>query len=352
MPVRFRKQLIATTQFEAVAVCDVDGDGILDLVCGDLWYQGPDFRKWHPTVPVARHGEYYDDFSGIVLDVAGDGHPDIITGGWWGESLRWRKNPGARGTPWSEHIIAAGIGNIETTRAWDIDGDGVVEIVPNTPGQALCAYRLIAPGTFAKHEIFPTGCGHGLGYGDIDGDGFGEFITPKGILKRPAAGPWSGPWTLLPGPDLGWDASVPIIIADLDGDGEAEVISGHAHSYGLDWYKRDGDTWRKHAIDPTTSQYHDLIWADIDGDGQPELITGKRYRAHCGNDAGEFDDLSISYFKWTGHGFAKVPISSGPLGDGKGCGIHFHVADLRGSGRLDIIAPGKDGLAIFWNEGN
>ena len=67
MPARFRKQLIAATQFEAVAVCDVDGDGVLDLVCGDLWYQGPDFRKWHPVSPAARQGEYFDDFSGIVL---------------------------------------------------------------------------------------------------------------------------------------------------------------------------------------------------------------------------------------------------------------------------------------------
>ena len=351
MAPRFRKQFIAATQFEAVAVCDVDGDGILDLVCGDLWYQGPDFRKWHPVVPVARAGEYYDDFSGIVLDVDGDGKPDIVTGGWWGDSIRWRKNSGTRGKPWTEHVIAAGIGNVETTRAWDIDGDGVMEIVPNTPSHPLCAYRLTAPGVFTKHVIFPEGCGHGLGYGDVDGDGLGEFVTPKGILKRPAAGAWSGPWTLLPGPDLGQDASIPVIVADIDGDGQAELISGHAHSYGLDWYKRVDGAWVKHAIDPFVSQYHDLIWADLDGDGKPELITGKRYRAHCGNDPGEFDDVSISCFKWHGSGFTKQSISNGPVGEGKGCGIHFAVADLRGNGRLDIIAPGKDGLAIFWNEG-
>ena len=36
---------------------------------------------------------------------------------------------------------------------------------------------------------------------------------------------------------------------------------------------------------------------------------------------------------------------------GKGLGIHFAVADLNADGRLDIVAPGKDGLYVFFNEG-
>jgi hypothetical protein len=32
------------------------------------------------------------------------------------------------------------IGNVETTRGWDIDGDGIIEILPNTPPQATVAY--------------------------------------------------------------------------------------------------------------------------------------------------------------------------------------------------------------------
>lgn len=64
--------------------------------------------------------------------------------------------------------------------------------------------------------------------------------------------------------------------------------------------------------------YHALIifatlFFDVDGDGRPELVTGKRHHAHCG--------------------------------------ICFALADLRGTGRLDIVAPGKEGLAMFYNEG-
>jgi hypothetical protein len=295
------------------------------------------------------------------MDIDGDGRLDFVTGGFWGDNLRWRQNPGERGKPWKEHILASGIGNVETTRAWDVDGDGHLEIVPNTPGHQLCSYRLernaqgLGTGRGARHVIHPHAVGHGLGFGDIDGDGHGEFITNKGILKRPAGGAWSGPWTYSEEFNLGHDASVPILVADVNGDGLNEIIVGRAHSYGLDWWQQ-GTTagkrsWTRHAIDPGNSQYHDLQWADIDGDGKPELITGKRFRAHCGNDPGEFDDLGIYYFKWTGDGFSKQVVAYGPPGQGKGCGIFFALADLRGTGRLDIIAPGKDGLEVFYNEG-
>jgi hypothetical protein len=351
MPVKWTKRLISSETFEAAGVFDVDGDGVPDIVAGGFWYKGPDFRHKiliadHPR----RYRDYYDDFSVLPLDVDCDGHVDIVTGGWWGQNLRWRRNPGKHDTgwgakPWDEQILVDGIGNIETTRLWDIDGDGQLEIVPNTPNHPLVAYK-VAGGKVTKLPIYPEGLGHGLGFGDIDGDGRGEFITPKGILKQSADG-----WKLSDELTLPKDASIPVLVVDIDGDGQNELIVGHSHSYGLAWYKRTSAGWQRHEIDPFNSQYHDLHWADIDGDGQPELITGKRYLAHCGHDPGEFDDLGIYYFKWTGNGFAKQVISYGPPGEGAGCGIQFALADLRKTGRLDVVAPGKDGLHVFFNEG-
>ena len=153
----------------------------------------------------------------------------------------------------------------------------------------------------------------------------------------------------------GGAASIPMLVEDINGDGVAEIIVGCAHGYGLDWFqqvKTGGQRqWIKHPIDHCNAQYHDLHWVDIDGDGHKELVTGKRHRAHCGNDAGERADVGCYYFKWTGEGFAKQVIDYGPIRSGKGLGIHFQIADLRKSGRLDIVAPGKDGLYVFFNEG-
>jgi hypothetical protein len=356
MPVKWTKQLISSETFESAGVFDVDGDGVPDIVSGQFWYKGPGFRrKFLITPTLKRYNDYYDDFSTIAMDINGDGRLDIVTGGWWGEQLRWYENPGDPKKEWPMHVLADKIGNVETTRAWDVDGDGQLEIVPNTPNSPLCVYKLVGPGKFERFQISEKPVGHGLGFGDVDGDGRGEFITPKGILKAGRDG-LKSTWELLAEFELNTDTSIPALVADVNGDGVMDLIVGHSHSYGLNWYEQKRDaagrrSWIKHPIDPFNSQYHDLHWADIDGDGQPELITGKRYRAHCGNDPGEYDDLGIYYFKWTGEGFAKQVISYGPPGVGAGCGIHFALADLRKTGRLDVIAPGKDGLHVFFNEG-
>lgn len=358
-PLKFRKVMIADERYETAGVFDVNNDGILDIVSGAYWYEGPDFKKAHRIGEVLAVGEYYDDFSTIPVDVNGDGYMDFVTGGWWGDTVRWRENPGPKGGEWPEHVIAK-CGNVETTRAWDVDGDGRLEIVPNTPGGPLVVHKLVTgpdgkgTGVFEAHRIWAERQGHGLGFGDITGNGRGDFVLAHGWLEAPAD-PLKGEWAFHPEFNLG-SASIPILVADVNGDGLNDLIVGQAHGYGLDWWQQGRDahgkrTWTRHPIDPVNSQYHDMMWVDIDGDGECELVTGKRYRAHCGNDPGEYDDVGIYYFKWNGESFSKQVIDYGPARQATGCGIAFAVADLRGTGRLDIVAPGKDGLYVFYNEG-
>ncbi len=351
-PLHFRQVRIASEAFESVDVFDVDGDGKLDIVSGSFWYKGPDFQlQYFIGNQVRYYVDFYDDFSTIPMDVNEDGKTDFITGGWWGKTLRWKENPG-KDTVWKEHILAA-TGNVETTRAWDVDGDGLPEIVPNTPGRDFVVYKKQkGTTTFGSFKIAGPQ-GHGLGFGDINADGRGDFIVSNGWLEAPAK-PFQSQWVLHSEFNLG-SASVPVIVADVNKDGLSDIIAGQAHAYGLDWYEQQlvkgNRRWLKHSIDPFNSQFHALMWVDIDNDGKEELITGKRYRAHNEKDPGSFDPGGLYYYKWNGESFTKQIISYGPMGEGKGTGIYFAVVDIDANGWKDIVVAGKDGLSVFYNRG-
>ncbi len=353
--IKFRKQMIANESTESVGVFDVNGDKVLDIVSGSYWYEGPVFLKRHFIGQLKRTYEYFDDFSTIPLDVNGDGKMDFITGGWFNKTLQWKENPGLD-QEWPVHDIS-NPGNIETIRAWDINGDGFDEIVPNTPNNPLAYYTLMrdksgkSTGQFLKVQVLEKH-GHGLGFGDINGDGRGDFIVSDGWAEAPES-PGTKPWEFHPDFNLG-TASIPIIVVDVNKDGANDFIAGQGHSFGLDWYeqKKAGNKLKfiKHPIDPFQSQYHTMAWVDLDQDGQAELVTGKRYRAHNGNDPGDNDPPGLYFFKWNGESFTKGIISYGQFGEGKGTGLFFSVADLNNSGKKDIIVAGKDGLCIFFNE--
>jgi len=353
----FEKQVIASEAFESANVFDVDKDGVLDIFSGSFWYKGPDFVSRSFVGPLKRHGEYFDDFSTIVMDVNKDGNLDVVTGGWFEGTLLWKENPNKK-APWPEHVIAR-TGNIETTRAWDLDNDGVVEIIPNTPGKPLVIYRLKksdnATVAFDSIKLIDKH-GHGLGYGDLNGDGHGDLIIDKGWLECPAD-PFKQPWTLHAEFDF-VQASIPMLVTDVNQDGLNDLIVGQAHNYGLDWFEQKIDskknrTWVKHVIDPYNAQFHTMALSDLDNDGKMELITGKRYRAHDDNDPGAHDPVGLYYFRWNGEFFTKQVISYGTPGEGvgKGTGIFFAVVDVNNNGWKDIVVAGKDGLCVFFNKG-
>jgi hypothetical protein len=347
--ISFEKKIIAFESFESAGILDVDGDGIPDLVSGSYWYKGPEFLDRSFIGQVKRYGEYYEDFATIPMDVNGDGRMDFITGGWFEGKLIWKENPG-KDSEWPIHLIAE-TGNIETIAAWDIDGDGLLEIVPNTPRKALAYYKMTGPDQFQKFPVADLH-GHGLGFGDINGDGRGDLIVSDGWLEAPKDLA-NGKWIHHPVFQLR-DASIPIIVTDVNQDGLADLIVGQGHDYGLFWLEQMKNgaeiEFRKHEIDPFNSQYHTMKWLDLNGDGKKELITGKRYRAHNGKDPGGKEDAGLYYFQWNESSFTKNVISYGPLGEGKGTGLYFSTGDLNGDGKTDIAVAGKDGLVVFFQK--
>lgn len=336
----------ADSRFEAAGVGDIDGDGLLDIVCGDFWYQAPNWTP-HRIAEQEELNEYYNDFAAEVFDIDGDGDNDILSCAWFSRQIFWRENPGpdAEGL-WPVHVVDEP-GNMETGFGFDVDGDGVDDFVPNLMSE-VAWYQMVGPAQWEKREVGDEGAGHGLGLGDLNNDGVTDIITPHGWYEGRRSDEGMD-WIWHPEFQLG-SASVPVVAYDVNGDGLTDIVWGMAHDYGIYWLEQgeeEGErTWTRRVVDESWSQAHYFELADLDGDGVMNVVTGKRYRAHNGGDPGWDDPLCIFAYHYDAENgeWVRKTISEGGR---VGFGLNPTIADIDGDGKLDIIAPGKSGLYLL-----
>ncbi len=378
-PSGFRTHLVnADSEFSAATAIDVNQDGKLDIVCGAWWYAAPDWQP-HRLRLVQQIRGRYDDYSNLPLDVDGDGDLDLVSVNYRSQSLYWCRNPGSTGPDapavgggddglW-EQVLIDEPGPSETGRLVDLDGDGRLDVLPN--GTKFAAWYEVesdAAGAvrWSRHELPPELIGHGIGAGDINGDGRLDVVGPNGWAEAPAD-PRGERWRWHDEFRLARDCGLPILCHDVDGDGDTDLIWGRGHNIGLYWTEQVGPAegtlrcpsdvqlsaeltqqvvqtkWITHAIDTSWACAHTLMLADIDGDGRQDVVAGKRYLGHDGRDPGENDPLSVHWYRfeassrtWRGECISR----------GGTCGIDLDstCVDLDGDGDIDILAPARCGL--------
>ena len=350
------RPLNTESQFPACAIFDVNRDGRVDVFSGGWWYEAPTWKR-HFVREVQQIGGRFDDYSNLTMDVNGDGWIDVISVNYRSRSIYWVENPGDSRGAWKAHEIDRP-GPSETGRLEDIDGDGNWDLLPN--GVQFAAWYELVRGansdsegaaTWRRYDLPQEAMGHGLGFGDIDGDGRGDLVTPRGWLQAPKD-PRNERWVFHAEFKLHRDASVPILVHDVDDDGDADLIWGRGHNIGLYWMEQGGNdqgrTWTKHVIDTSWSQAHALLLADLDNDGQQELVAGKRYLGHDGRDPGEWDPLAIYAYDFdreTRTWRRDIVDDSGLAG----IDLDPKAADVDGDGDIDIIAPSRAGLYLCEN---
>ncbi len=352
----FRKHLLDVGANEAAAVTDINKDGRLDIVSGENWYEAPEWRK-HRMREIPFSNGYIDDFSNFALDVNADGYPDIVACSWFSKKLSWYENPRRHdgefhNSLWKEHVIETGF-NYELMLLVDVDGDGKAqEILPNYGSSAEIAWwervEPFSKGEWARRVVgsVPEVKGlHGVGCGDLNGDGRPDILTPRGWFEGPA-NPRSALWTfhsdfqLLPPRGQ----CSPILVQDVNGDRRNDLVYGAGHHYGVFWMENANGKWLHHRLDDSWSQAHALTLADLDRDGKLDIVTGKRYLAHD-IDPGAYEPLGLYWYRLgAGGSYTKHVLD---FGTKTGGGMQIPTLDIDGDGDLDLVAPGKSGLFLF-----
>jgi hypothetical protein len=394
-PTFLKIQLTDEFWSEGAADADFNHDGKMDIVSGPFWYEGPDFKTRHEYCPAQESftttnaaGEtvtipgfegalgvknaYSEDFLTFTFDINGDGWADIIIVGFPGKESYWYENPRNKEGHWPRHLIISSTDD-ESPAFGDLLGDGKAELIcctSNYLGYAAPDWKNpAADWTFhrvsAEHKEYQRFL-HGLGFGDVNGDGRNDLIVKDGWYEQPPSLKGDPLWKFHPYP-FAPEGSSQMYAYDVNGDGLPDVITClNPHGFGLAWYEQlaakdaAGEIqFKQHLIlnpDATPnshgvvfSQPHSIALADIDGDGLKDIVTGKRFWAHGkdGPDPQSNEPAVLYWFKLTrgkNHSAEFVPHL---IDTNSGVGTEVVAEDVNGDGRPDIVVGNKKGTFVF-----
>ncbi len=365
----FDTKTLSTEFFaEGAAAGDFNRDGVNDIISGPNIYFGPEFTKTQKIYEGQNFDvrTYSKNFICHVKDLNGDGWDDVIVLGFPGDEGYWFENSrGAEGL-WKRHVVFNGLDN-ESPTFTDVTGDGKPEIV--------CSYKErfgyaepnwddpTRPWRFTSISPVIPGMGrftHGLGLGDVNGDGKLDILWKDGWWEHPADPRLQPEWTAHQ-VTFSPRGGAQMFAYDFDGDGDNDVINSlFAHGHGFSWFENldgKGTSWKEHPIigdDPETSptgvafsELHALDLADIDGDGVKDFVTGKRWFAHNGADRGGMEPGVLYWFRTVRQGGAgKVTFEPHLIHHDSGVGTQVMVYDVNKDNLPDVVVGNKKGTYV------
>jgi hypothetical protein len=227
-----------------------------------------------------------------------DGDIDALSASRDDDKIAWYENTLGDGSEWKEHVISVKADGAHSVCAADVDGDGDMDALSASDDDDKVAW-----------------------YENLKGDG---STWKEGIITQKA------------------DSAHSVHAADVDGDGDVDVLSASYNDDTVAWHENKtgkGSDWLAHPISTSADAAMSVVAADLDGDGDLDVLSAS------GN-----DDTVAWHENTAGNGSAWTSRTISKAIDAP---FSVHAADLDGDGDVDVLSASffDDTIAWYQNKG-
>jgi hypothetical protein len=340
---------ISTSANNALSVyaADLDGDGNIDALSAYgnkiVWYKNDGTGSFGPEVMITNSAG--GAFSVYAADLDGDGDMDVLSASINDDKIAWYRNDGNGG--FGAQLVISSSANFATSvYAADLDGDGDMDVLSASGNDNKIAwYKNDGNGGFGVQNVIsnlavPDTHGAISVYAaDLDRDGDMDVLSAsvnddKIAWYRNDGNGGFGAQNVI---STAADGAQAVYAADLDGDGYIDVLSASINDNKIAWYKNDGsgNFNVQSTISASAMGVTSVYTADLDGDGDMDVLSASG------------QDNKVAWYENNGSGGFGSPIIISASAD---LAYSVHAADLDGDGDVDVLSAAYRDKKIAWYE--
>lgn len=293
---RFSSQNVITTDAngaKSVHAADLDGDGDKDVLSASqhdntiAWYENLDFGGVSSTrTIISTNADFAEDVH--AADLNGDGDKDVLSASLFDDKIAWYENEDAGFS--SEKIITTTADRAQSVYSADFDGDGDKDVVAASEGPAseasagkIAWYENLNSGGFSSENPLTTDVNRLLGAipADLDGDGEKDVLSVTrydgiGWYENLDSGGFSSSRNdiaTFDNPTLGDNLPVSVYTDDLDGDSDEDVVV--VFDASLVWYENleGGGFSSQRTVSTEVNGGTSLFAANLDQDFDVDILS-------------------------------------------------------------------------------
>ena len=223
----------------------------------------------------------------VATDMDGDGDMDILSASRNDDIIAWYENDGAADPSWTASNIATSADQPQSVFAADMDNDGDMDIVSASDGDDTIAWYendgASDPSWSAANIDTNADGAQDVHVADMDNDGDLDILSASAnddtIAWYENDGAADPSWTasdIATNADGAWS----VFAADMDNDGDIDVLSAaYGTDDGIAWYENnngDGSSWTGAQIDNDAEAARSVFAADMDNDGDMDIVSASQ----------------------------------------------------------------------------